>query len=63
MLFDDPDGTLWGGLPAKTRGHAAACLLSFERLKLKTDFEKLSKPNAKRLLRFWQAGEASARSA
>jgi len=31
--------------------------------KLKTDFEKLSKPNAQRLLRFWQVREVSARSA
>jgi len=31
--------------------------------KLKIDFEKLSKPNAQRLLRFWQVREVSARSA
>jgi len=31
--------------------------------KLKTEFAKLSKPNAQRLLRFWQIREASARSA
>jgi uncharacterized protein (DUF2336 family) len=31
--------------------------------KLKSDFEKLSKPNAQRLLRFWQVREVSARSA
>jgi uncharacterized protein (DUF2336 family) len=31
--------------------------------KLKIDFEKLSKPNARRLLRFWQVREVSARSA
>ena len=31
--------------------------------KLKTDFAKLSKPNAQRLLRFWQVREVSARSA
>lgn len=30
---------------------------------LKTDFVKLSKPNAQRLLRFWQVREVSARSA
>jgi uncharacterized protein (DUF2336 family) len=30
---------------------------------LKSDFEKLSKPNAQRLLRFWQVREVSARSA
>jgi hypothetical protein len=31
--------------------------------KLKTDFDKLSKANAQRLLRFWQVREVSARSA
>jgi hypothetical protein len=31
--------------------------------KLKSEFAKLSKPNAQRLLRFWQIREASARSA
>jgi hypothetical protein len=31
--------------------------------KLKLDFTKLSKPNAQRLLRFWQVREVSARSA
>lgn len=31
--------------------------------KLRTDFEKLSKANAQRLLRFWQVREVSARSA
>jgi hypothetical protein len=31
--------------------------------RLKTDFAKLSKPNAQRLLRFWQIREASSRSA
>lgn len=31
--------------------------------KLKRDFESLSKPNAQRLLRFWQVREVSARSA
>jgi uncharacterized protein (DUF2336 family) len=31
--------------------------------KLKVDFAKLSKPNAQRLLRFWQVREVSARSA
>lgn len=31
--------------------------------KLKTDFEKLSKPNAQRLLRFWQVREVSSRCA
>jgi len=31
--------------------------------KLKIDFEKLSKPNAQRLLRFWQVRAVSARSA
>jgi hypothetical protein len=61
-LLDDPDAALQGGSSDKTRGHAAACLLRFERLKLKTDFDKLSKPNARRLLRFWQVGEVSARS-
>jgi uncharacterized protein (DUF2336 family) len=32
-------------------------------VKLKIEFEKLSKPNAQRLLRFWQVRAASARSA
>ena len=31
--------------------------------KVKTDFDKLSKANAQRLLRFWQVREVSARSA
>jgi hypothetical protein len=31
--------------------------------KLKIDFDKLSKANAQRLLRFWQVREVSARSA
>jgi hypothetical protein len=31
--------------------------------KLRADFEKLSKANAQRLLRFWQVREVSARSA
>jgi hypothetical protein len=31
--------------------------------KLKIDFDKLSKPNAQRLLRFWQVREVSVRSA
>ena len=31
--------------------------------RLKIDFDKLSKSNAQRLLRFWQAREVSARSA
>jgi hypothetical protein len=59
-LLDDPDAALQGGSSEKTRGHAAACRLRFERLKLRTDFDKLLKPNAKRLLRFWQVGEVSA---
>jgi hypothetical protein len=62
-LFDDLDAALQNGSPEKTHGHAAVCLRRFERLKLKIDFDKLSKPNAKRLLRLWQVGEVSARSA
>jgi uncharacterized protein (DUF2336 family) len=34
-----------------------------EHEKLRVDFEKLSKPNAQRLLRFWKVREVSARSA
>ena len=48
-LLDDPDAALQGGSSEKTRGRAAACLLRFERLKLKTDFDKFSKPNARRI--------------
>jgi hypothetical protein len=34
-LFDDPDAALQSGPSEKTRGHAAAVLLKFERLSLK----------------------------
>jgi hypothetical protein len=50
--LDDPDAAMRGGSSEKTRGHAAACLLRFERSKLETDFDELSKPNARQLLRF-----------
>jgi uncharacterized protein (DUF2336 family) len=42
---------------------SAGSVANAEHDKLKIDFEKLSKPNAQRLLRFWQVREVSARSA
>jgi hypothetical protein len=62
-LLDDPDAALQSGPSEKTRGHAAASLPRFARLNLKIDFNRLSTPNAQRLLRFGQAREISARSA
>jgi hypothetical protein len=62
-LLDDPDAVLQSGPSEKTRGHAAASLLRFARLNLKIDFNKLSTPNAQRLLRFGRVREVSARSA
>jgi hypothetical protein len=62
-LFDNPDTALKVGSAEKTRGHAAARLLTFSHLSLKIDFNRFSKPNAGRLLRFWQVREVSARSA
>jgi hypothetical protein len=38
MLFDGPDGALWGGSPEKTRGHAGASLRKFSRPKF--DFDR-----------------------
>jgi len=39
MLFDDPDGAPWSGLPEETCGHAGASLRKFSRLKLiSTDY-------------------------
>jgi hypothetical protein len=61
--FEDLDAGLQGGPSEKTRGHAAANLLKFARLNFQIDFDKLSKPNAQRLLQFWQVCEVSARTA
>jgi hypothetical protein len=62
-LFDDLDNALQRGPAEKTRGHTGASLLRCARPHLKIDFNKLSTPNAPRLLRFGQAREVSARSA
>lgn len=59
--FDDPDAAFQSGPSEKTRGHAAASLSKFSRLNLKIDFNKLSKPNAPRLLRFGKVREVCAK--
>jgi hypothetical protein len=76
FLFDDLDAALHSGSSEKRVAmlRQVTDLFLSEALppgsapkpghdKLKADFEKLSKPNAQRLLRFWQVREVSARSA
>jgi hypothetical protein len=46
-----------------TEGGRAASRWKAGHEKLKIDFDKLSKPNARRLLGFWQVREVSAGSA
>jgi hypothetical protein len=61
-LFDDQDNALQSGPAEKTRGRAGASLLRCARQNLKIDFD-FSKPDARRLLRFWQVCAVSAGSA
>jgi hypothetical protein len=69
--FDDLDAALQSGTsekPVAVRREVLATKLppgsapNAGHQRFKVDFDKLSKPNAQRLLRFWQVREVSARS-